>query len=612
MPTTTLDATFDGTTPVATLFGTEAWSGAQISNYSIYESDPADTLVANVDLAGANWVVTTMRFGDEARTSQLNLTDTAAAPGNRIDFLTLGYNSDVELVHSRARYIFGYDGDLHDVTLGTQNTFSINLYAQSNIVTTGSGYVGNIEIGVGSATVEVNGEVGGINTGNANDQLALVQGSVDSADLGDGNNGVAISDGFLGSLRLRDGNDRVVATGDAFVENVTVTGGTNQVFVRNDARISSIKIYEGDNDIRILEDALVFLLKLDQGVNTVLTRDGTLESFYSYNASNTVTIGTGGAQQIRFSADAVQQHAIITLGYVGSLNITDRSSVTSDDQTTELSVRGGAGSIQLGGGNDTVDMQDEYVGYIHTGYGDDSILLGRAGVGTMRLGNGDDTVQVRDLTDSTEGQTIYGGQGADMIDFLLVRFTGVAFSLDQAGAFQNIGAVGGDVTLPPVIGYLAETGIDDLRGSRRDDLLDGDGSNNTLDGFSGNDTLTGGGGNDRLIGRTGNDSLVGEEGRDTIYGGSGADVIAGGQQNDLLFGQQGGDTFVFEAQSGNDRIVDFEDGLDIMQIVGHVGGFGKLIFTDIGANLRIDYDGGVIQLLGNAGLVLTSADFDFV
>jgi len=46
-----------------------------------------------------------------------------------------------------------------------------------------------------------------------------------------------------------------------------------------------------------------------------------------------------------------------------------------------------------------------------------------------------------------------------------------------------------------------------------------------------------------------------------------------------------------------------------LQLVGHTGGFGTLAFSDVGAHQWITDEGGIIQLLGEAGLILTSADF---
>ncbi len=57
---------------------------------------------------------------------------------------------------------------------------------------------------------------------------------------------------------------------------------------------------------------------------------------------------------------------------------------------------------------------------------------------------------------------------------------------------------------------------------------------------------------------------------------------------------------------------DFTQGTDILQVRHHSGGFAGLSIADQGADLRVEYDGGIILLTGAAGLSLTAADFDFV
>ncbi len=74
----------------------------------------------------------------------------------------------------------------------------------------------------------------------------------------------------------------------------------------------------------------------------------------------------------------------------------------------------------------------------------------------------------------------------------------------------------------------------DLRGTRKDDVLNGDEGLNLLEGGAGNDTLTGFGGNDHLYGQAGNDILLGGHGNDILSGGRGNDVINGGEGIDTL------------------------------------------------------------------------------
>lgn len=77
------------------------------------------------------------------------------------------------------------------------------------------------------------------------------------------------------------------------------------------------------------------------------------------------------------------------------------------------------------------------------------------------------------------------------------------------------------------------TGIEEIRGTDRDDTILGDGNDNRLEGEGGNDSLEGGAGNDNLSGGDGNDTLVGGNDGDWIEPGAGSDVInAGNGGND--------------------------------------------------------------------------------
>ncbi len=134
MPTTTLNASFDGVTPVTTLVGTQDWDSAKIYYYSQFEFDPANSLIANVTLSGADWRAEYVLFGDSGVTSQLNLSDLDELAGRRIEILTLGYNSDVNLTSTRVDFFVGWDGALHDIALGSANTKSVNVFADHNII----------------------------------------------------------------------------------------------------------------------------------------------------------------------------------------------------------------------------------------------------------------------------------------------------------------------------------------------------------------------------------------------------------------------------------------------------------------------------------------------
>ncbi|SFC06015.1 calcium-binding protein [Tropicimonas isoalkanivorans] len=106
-----------------------------------------------------------------------------------------------------------------------------------------------------------------------------------------------------------------------------------------------------------------------------------------------------------------------------------------------------------------------------------------------------------------------------------------------------------------------------LRHFARDaDRIFGSEFGDTLCGFGGNDVVRGAKGADTILGFQGDDALYGGEGRDVLKGHHGADELSGGKGNDVLRGGGGADTFDFKAGWGRDRIMDFRDDVDTIQL----------------------------------------------
>ncbi|MBL9048039.1 MAG: hypothetical protein JNK34_12140 [Tabrizicola sp.] len=157
--------------------------------------------------------------------------------------------------------------------------------------------------------------------------------------------------------------------------------------------------------------------------------------------------------------------------------------------------------------------------------------------------------------------------------------------------------------------FLGAAGSEQVAGLGGDDLLDGRG---------GNDRLLGGLGNDTLRGGDGDDLLTGEGGDDILEGGSGADTLQGGEGNDLLLGAEGADVFVFS--EGEDRISDFQDGLDEIHLsVSLWGGaapeltgfLAAAVVTEMG--LSFDLGAGTrLDILGVFDASLLADDLVFI
>jgi len=180
-------------------------------------------------------------------------------------------------------------------------------------------------------------------------------------------------------------------------------------------------------------------------------------------------------------------------------------------------------------------------------------------VGRVQLGQGDDTVDTR-------GGSITGGvYGNSGDDTLVTSDAGIALNEDRGE---------GDDTVKATVSYTLPIFVENLF------LL----GSKDINGFGGDDSnqIHGNAGDNVLRGRGGNDKLFGEEG------------------NDRLFGGADGDFFQFATGWDHDRIADFEQGLDLID-VSQWKGIDD--FTDV---FKHSADGkhGVVITLGDDSLTI--------
>ena len=221
-----------------------------------------------------------------------------------------------------------------------------------------------------------------------------------------------------------------------------------------------------------------------------------------------------------------------------------------------------------------------------------------------------------------EGDTLEGTAGADKI----MGMEGDDILRGGEGRDWILGGEGDDE-------IHGGEGVDSLHGGEGDDTIYGDGGTDflhggdgidTIEGGDGNDYIYGDGGNDKLYGQEGRDLLIGDAGNDELYGGagndslrgaSGDDTLEGGAGNDILMGGAGADTFVYGVGDGNDRIVDFtndEDEIDLSAFTGLT--FNDLVVNQVGSHVQIDLSeqgGGTITLFNLNANDLDQSDFIF-
>jgi serralysin len=164
-----------------------------------------------------------------------------------------------------------------------------------------------------------------------------------------------------------------------------------------------------------------------------------------------------------------------------------------------------------------------------------------------------------------------------------------------ADRFNGSGGVQGDV--------FGGNGADTVWGGQADDNLSGDVGADILRGRAGDDVLYGGAAGDNLRGGADDDFL---------FGGTEADFLTGGLGDDRLNGGTGADTFVFARGQGTDRIADFVNGVDKLDLrafdFANVAAV-KALASASSFGLRIDVPGeGVVFVQGLTLATLTAGD----
>lgn len=290
----------------------------------------------------------------------------------------------------------------------------------------------------------------------------------------------------------------------------------------------------------------------------------------------------GMSAQIEFSNE--NDRMINTGTITGTINLGDGFDLYDGMGTGQVVQANFSGTVSGGNGNDTLKGGD-FPDFL-SGGNDGDLLIGRGGNDTLSAGSGDDIAFGGDGDDDLRGQsdndTLNGNAGDDLIS----GDDGNDVLVGQAGSDSLYGGIGEDTLDGGSDDDVLEGGDDNdiLRGQAGNDTLRGQNGNDLLNGRDGADELDGGEGNDTLDGGSGNDVLEGGDGTDVLRGRDGEDELAGGLGLDFLTGGQDADVFLFRTttQAGlgaqRDQILDFEQGIDIINVVSMIPG----VFTFVG------------------------------
>ncbi|PIE14286.1 MAG: calcium-binding protein [Rhodobacterales bacterium] len=109
--------------------------------------------------------------------------------------------------------------------------------------------------------------------------------------------------------------------------------------------------------------------------------------------------------------------------------------------------------------------------------------------------------------------------------------------------------------------------------------------------------------NDTLTGSDQDDMMSGGDGDDVLRGGAGADILLDGAGVDQLYGGAGADIFALSADNQLDRIMDFQIGVDLLDLSSFqmLYSLSQLSATATSYGIRIEFRGEVIEVHNQAG-----------
>ena len=271
------------------------------------------------------------------------------------------------------------------------------------------------------------------------------------------------------------------------------------------------------------------------------------------NSLDALDIGFGelivtGGGTVNLSGDQLQLLSITLSDTATTLDLSN-AAVRNYSSTQGPYIHGGAG-------NDTITGSESPADYIYGGGGDDVLWGGRSGSDLLDGQEGNDRLIYNSSYNNHYNLT--GGEGVDTLDCSSGENAVTVTLSSVAGTPGSVLPTGFD-------GLISNSvySVENVLGTHRGDVLNGNNSANVLDGadgvdilngFGGDDTLIGGLSNDQLFGGTGIDNLTGGSGDDRLDGGAGADAMNGGTGNDFYVVDDAGDTITEGVGEGTDQV----------------------------------------------------------
>lgn len=410
--------------------------------------------------------------------------------------------------------------------------------------------------------------------------------------------------------------------GSDFNDVITGNAANNRIWLRD----GDDTAYGGDGDDRLFGQTGNDTLFGEDGVDRIFGNSGR-DVLYGGNDNDYLLGGQGNDTLFGEDGDDILRGDEGNNILDGGLGI-DRAVYYKASSKVHVDLSSGVAFDNGSGGKDTLVNIENIVGSVH-----DDLIVGDSGTNIFWLRDGDDTAYGGDGDDKLYGQagndTIYGENGRDRIfghvgddilhggddrDYLLggdgndTLYGENGDDILRGGNDDNVldGGLGIDravyfsatsgVVVDLASGVASDNGhggfdvlinIEDIVGSKFDDIINGDANNNRLWLRDGDDTAYGAGGNNRIDGGEGFDtinystalsgivvdlaagsasqngnggidtlinieSVIGSTFSDTISGSSGSDSIYASSGNDTIIATIGADTI--DGGAGSDTL----------------------------------------------------------
>ncbi|MEP4197116.1 MAG: calcium-binding protein [Aliishimia sp.] len=585
----------------------------------------------------------TLTFGNGAKTvSTGSGDDTATFTGGYTDFISLSSGADTLNLS------------------GTAGIGSVDLGSGNNTLNATGGSILTLTANSDDDTFNIdNARVETIRASNGTNTLNLTGDSTVESYFGYGGSDIitVANTARITQLAVGEGINTISVTDSARIEALTAYSGDDTLTVSDSASLSTVDLGNGSNSVIVNGDGDIQYLKTNSDFDTVTVSDtGRIRAIDLGDGGSSVTLSTNDFISSVTASEGTD--TIFVSGGVGQIDTWRGDDVvtTGDGFVGQIAVSGG--SNYSGADADTVTVGNGGAGRIWAGDGNDTVFLNNGFVSNVILGNGDDVVHVA-ASSGGAGAAISGGGGLDMVDFSGAA-QAINFTMNFSGRWQNVSNLTDafDFAVADLGFFSVTSSVENLTGTAFNDILKGRGESSVSDGanlirgglgddeifgLTGDDVLEGGGGADRVLGGGGDDTLIGEGGADlmfgggdadildggaggdTMYGGAGTDVLLGdagsdrlyggtdadqlngGSGADLLYGEGGSDAFIFDdvANLGVDRIKDWEDGLDVIDL----SDFGFANFGDVSA-LSSSFGATDVRIAFAAGKAIVIENFD--